>query len=87
MISCSEILTTRKRWGSISIFVTREREPRRASYPRSRGIGRFVPSQPRAALVSSFEPTSGMRLLCQTFSRKASFPARRTTNSLRVSTV
>jgi len=34
-----------------------------------------------------FEPTSGIRLLCQTFSRNASLRARRDPNSFRVSTV
>lgn len=46
-----------------------------------------APSQRCAALVSSFEPTSGIRLLCQTLSRNASFRARRDPNSFRVSTV
>jgi Type IV secretion-system coupling protein DNA-binding domain len=37
--------------------------------------------------TSSFEPMSGTRLLCQTFSRKASLRVRRKSNSFRVRTV
>src|SRR5580704_3936005 len=54
---------------------------------RSRGNGRFVPSQPRAALASSFGPMRETRLLRQTFSRNASLRARREPNSFGVSTV
>lgn len=43
----------------------------------------LCPSQPRAALASSFGPMSETRLLCQTFSRNASFRARREPNSFR----
>src|SRR5712692_7316593 len=45
------------------------------------------PSQPRAALVSSFRSMSETRLLCQTFSRNASFRARRDSNSFGARTV
>src|SRR6266478_6067236 len=50
----------------------------------SRGSDRFAPSQRRAALAFSCGPMSETRLLRQTFSRKASFRARRESNSRRV---
>jgi len=71
-------------------FFIKKREfcwPRPASCPRSRGSGRFAPCQPRAALASSFGPMSETRLLCQRFSRNASFRARRESNSFGVRTV
>ena len=61
--------------------------PKQASYPRSRGSDRFAPSQPRVALPSSLGPMSKTRLLCQTFSKKASFRARREPSSFGVRTV
>ena len=62
-------------------------EPRRASCPHTRESVRSVPSQRRAVLASSSGATSGIRLLCQTFSRNASLRARRDSNSFGVKTV
>jgi hypothetical protein len=45
----------------------RAEKVRPASYPLSRGSGRFTPRQSRAVLASSFGPMSETRLSCQTF--------------------
>ncbi len=71
-----------------SFFVKGENSMSRVSFLSALARKRSIwPSQPRAVLASSFGPTSGIRLLCQTFSTNASFRARRDANSFGVRTV